>query len=192
MGTVLKVKLSAESLAKAATEVERYRKSLDEKGRMFRQKLIERGIEVAQENSGEYAGYISFTFDTGSGDVSYLVGKGEKIHREWRYRGGTKGYDVDPLLLAEFGSGWLSEVLFAVDGVGQGTMPEQKHAFDQDGWRWVDRNPKDGIPMKNGWYAHRSKGESPTHPMYHAEMAMLEDVAKIAREVFQTNEVIRC
>lgn len=192
MGTTIKCSLSAKSLRAAAKAVEEYRKSLDKKCEIFRKRLAEVGVEVAQENRGEYAGYITFTPEAGDGNVTYLVGKGEKIHRVWKYKGGERGYDVDPLLLAEFGSGFLSEVLFDITGVGQGTMPGQKHAFDPNGWHWVDKNPKGGIPLKDGWYSHKSKGEAPTHPMYQAEIAMLENVAKIAREVFETNEVIRC
>lgn len=182
MGTVLKVKLSAESLAKAATEVERYRKSLEEKCSIFRRKLIEKGIDTAKSNCGEYAGMIVFECEDGK-DSSFLVATdGSKAKRRWMYKGKVKEVEVSPLLMAEFGSGWLADVLFDVGGVGQGTFPEQRHAFDPQGWWWTT---PDGVK-------HHSEGEAPTHPMYAATMAMLFEADRIAKEVFQTNEVIQC
>ena len=77
--------------------------------------------------------------------------------------------------MAEFGSGWLSEVLFNVSGVGQGTFPGQIHAFDEKGWYWTT---EDGVK-------HHSIGEKPTHPMHNAMNEMIRDVEKIAVEVFK-------
>jgi len=79
-------------------------------------------------------------------------------------------------LLAEFGSGWLANISnWNVPGVGQGTMPNAEgHAFDRDGWWWYDTNGN----------KHNSYGEKPTYPMHAAMVAMMMEVDRIAREVF--------
>ena len=191
MGTVIKCRLSVESLRQAAAEVEKYRKSLKTKCQLFRKRLIEVGIDTAKSNCGDYTGMIVFEPQDGNQNTSYLVATdGQKIVREWytsrknaEQGKGTRSYEVSPLLLAEFGSGWLSSVLFDIAGVGQGTMPDSYgHAFDTNGWFWYD---EDGTK-------HHSYGEEPSHPMYAASMAMLFEVDRIGKEVFRTNEVIKC
>ena len=87
---------------------------------------------------------------------------------------------LSPILLAEFGSASYAEVLFDVEGVGQGTFPGQTHAFE-DSW-WYKEWDENG---KGEW--KRGFGVTPTHPMYHAEMKMYEQVYNIARKVFRTD-----
>ena len=183
MGTVIKCRLSVNSLRQAAAEVEKYRKSLKDKCHLFRKRLIEVGIDTAKSNCGDYTGMIVFEPQDGNQNTSYLVATdGEKIVREWMYKGGIKTATVSPLLMAEFGSGWLAKVLDDVSGYGQGTFPGQKHAFDPNGWSWTTPDGE----------RHHSEGEAPTFPMYAASMAMLFEVDCIGKEVFRTNEVIKC
>ena len=183
MGTTIKVSLSADSLLKAAEAVRTYKDSLKDKCREFREQLIDIGISTGESNCGKYAGMIVFKRDDEGADKSLLVATdGKKVIREWRYRGDTKSVEVSPLLMAEFGSGWFSENLLEVAGVGQGTFPDQKHAFDEGGWRWTTL---DNV-------THHSVGEIPTHPMYAAMMQMQSDIDRIARQVFGTDEVIQC
>lgn len=191
MGTVLKLKLSAASFQRAAEAVRDYGDSLDAKCRKLRERLAEIGIDTAKSNCGEYAGMIVFEVRNEDPDISYLVATdGKKIVRSWypSKKSALKGvrqrsYEVSPLLLAEFGSGWLAKVLVNIAGVGQGTMPNSYgHAFDAGGWYWYD---------ESGTKRH-SEGEAPTFPMYSASMAMLFEVDRIAKEIFATNEVVVC
>lgn len=164
------------SIEKGIKELEAYKLWLRERMVVFKQKLIEHGIDTAESNCGEYKGMIVFKPKDVDEDVSWLIAfDGEKIVREWKYKGGTKTAVVSPLLMAEFGSGWLAKVLSNIDGVGQGTFPGQKHAFDPHGWWWTTPDGE----------RHHSIGEAPTFPMYAASMAMLFDADKIAREVFK-------
>ena len=87
---------------------------------------------------------------------------------------------LSPILLAEFGSATYAEVLFDVEGVGQGTFPGQTHAFE-DSW-WYKEWDENG---KGEW--KRGRGVTPTHPMYHAKMKMYEQIYNVARKVFRTD-----
>lgn len=174
------------SLERAIKELEAYKNSLNQKAEELVNRLIEVGIQTAKDNSGQYAGMIKFTKQlnpTVDGCDGILIATdGQKIVKEWyasKKNGlehkNVRSYEVSPLLLAEFGSGWLANVLDDVSGVGQGTMPDQKHAFDPDGWYWYDDKGE----------KHHSIGEAPTYPMHSASMAILFEIDKIAREVFK-------
>lgn len=172
------------SIEKAIEKLEEYKRELHAKTEEFVSRLIEAGIDTAESNCGQYAGMIVFkkhvfTFDDGVDGV-LIATDGAKIVREWMRNGSVVSAEVSPLLMAEFGSGWLANVMSSRDyrsnalGVGQGTFPGQTHAFDKDGWWW--KTP-DGE-------THHSIGEAPTYPMYSALMAMLFEVDRIGKEVF--------
>lgn len=167
---------------KAVKELRDYQKNLNWRLGEFFRRLMDVGIETAQDNSGQYKGYIRFekqvsVSDDGAEGI-LIATDGKRLIREWytsKARTNKRTYEVSPLLLAEFGSGWLAEVLDNVAGVGQGTMPNSYgHAADDDGWYWYD---EDGIK-------HHSIGESPTFPMHTALIAMEYEVDRIAKEVF--------
>ena len=159
--------------------IEDYKKDLNNKTAILVNRLLEIGIDVAECNVGEYGQYIVFerrVNEAFNGYIGVLIGKdGQKYFSEWDLPNGEKaGYEVSPILLAEFGSGWFANVIGNITGVGQGTMPNAKgHAFDPKGW-WYR---KDGE-----W--HHSYGERPTYPMHRATVQMLVDIDRIAKEVF--------
>lgn len=175
----LVVKLDAKSINKAIKELENYRLSLRAKSELLVSRLIDEGIKVAYEHvGGRYFGYVEFTKEI-EGDglevVGMLIGKDAKPYiSTWKVKGGEKTVEVSGLYMSEFGSGWLANVIWNVEGVGQGTFPGQKHAFQPQGWWWTD---VDGVK-------HHSKGEEPHYPMYFADMTMLSEIDMIAREVF--------
>ena len=172
----LKMKLNQNSINQAIHDLKKYQSTLQTKNEIFIEKLLEVGITVANQNKGRYAGYISFEKEVEGGNnevIGILSGfNSGKCTSWWYYKGGKKEVEVNALAMAEFGSGWLAEVLFDVSGVGQGTFPGQKHAMD-DAWYWRDDK---GL--------HVSQGELPQHPFYNAEMQMIEQIELIAREVF--------
>lgn len=176
----LNLSLSEKSINHAIGELKQYRYSLETKTETFVRKLLDVGIKVAEQNAGGYGKYIEFSKEGKGGirTVGYLVAKGKPITVEWDYYNTKKTATVDPLLMAEFGSGKLAEVLFAISGVGQGTFPGQTHAFDEKGW-----NYKEWQSDHNGKW-HHSIGAAPTHPMYKADMEMIQQIDAIAREVF--------
>lgn len=179
----IKVKLNSKSIQNAIKELENYKASLEAKNKEFVSRLIDYGIEMAESYSGSFGKHIVFSkkVEGGENAVGFLIAKGEPITVEWIVRGDSgeevKTAEIDPLLMAEFGSGQFAEVLFDISGVGRGTFPGQTHAFD-DSWSFKKEAP-DGTTK---WY--RSSGVAPTHPMYHADMEMLDMIESIAREVF--------
>lgn len=169
------------SIEKAIKSLENYKTEIHQKTQLFLDRLMEAGITTAKANTGVYGSYIAFEKQISRHSDGYeaiLVGRdSQKITRVWytnKARTVEKSYEVSPILLAEFGSGWLANVLDEIDGVGQGTMPGQVHAFDQGGWFWYD---EDGTK-------HHSKGEAPTYPMHKAFITMAYQIDKIGREVF--------
>lgn len=176
----LNITLSEKSINRAIGELKRYRDSLAIKTETFVRRLIDVGITVAEQNAGGYGKHIEFSKEGKGGirTIGYLVAKGQPITVDWDYKGTRKTAKVDPLLMAEFGSGKLAEVLFAISGVGQGTFPGQTHAFDDKGWNYKEWQSD----HKGKW--HHSSGAAPTHPMYKADMEMIQQIEAIAREVF--------
>lgn len=167
-----------------------YEDELDAKCEKFVRRLADIGITIAETNTGEYTGYIAFRKEVdrtqfGCNAIIYAHDI-TKIHRSWK----TGEAVISPLLMAEFGSGWKAVKQTKISGVGQGTFPGQKHAFDPNGWFWEDDNPsptssEDSVyRKKNGSYLHHSMGESPSMPMYNAWLEMEIQLRKVAREVF--------
>lgn len=173
----LQINLDTKSIDRAIDKLKKYQASLPSRTEMFLDRLMDAGIKVAEMHTGRYTGYISFEKEISGGKecVGVLTGKNSKpFISTWKVKGGEKSVEVNAILMAEFGSGWLANVIWDVGGVGQGTFPEQKHAFDSQGWYWTD---EDGTK-------HHSIGEHPTYPMYFADMTMLSQIDSIAREVF--------
>lgn len=172
------------SIDKAIKALEEYKQELTARMEKFVEKLLDVGIEAGKANSGQYAGMILFEKKvvSGSEDIEgmLIATDGQKIIREWKYRNGIRRAVVSPMLMAEFGSGWLANVLSTSDyrdndiGVGQGTFPHQTHAFDKDGWFWETPDGK----------KHHSYGEAPVYPIHSAVLAMTFEINQIAKEVF--------
>lgn len=174
------------SIERAIKELEAYKKNIHTKTEKFVECLMEVGIKTAESHEGAYAGMIAFQKKLSPSingcDGMLIATDGIRLIKEWYVsksdaedHKNVKSYEVSPLLLAEFGSGWLANVLGNVPGVGQGTMPNSMgHATDPDGWYWYDEQ---GIK-------HHSIGEAPSYPLHHASMAMIAEVDNIAREVF--------
>lgn len=179
--------LSANSIKAAQRELIKYRDSLTAKCETFVTRLSELGIEAGQmrlassqgEEEREMAKYITFSTEIREkekyGAKAVMLATSGLIRREWRTADGVKSVDVSPILMVEFGSGLRSNNEHGSEhGMGQGTFPGQTHAFDQDGW-WYQT-------LDDEW--HHSYGISPAMPMYHASEAMVEKIARIAKEVF--------
>lgn len=159
--------------------LEQYRDTLDNKVDMFLSRLLNIGIETAKSFSGEYERFITFKKEINNGEALMIATDGQKIIKEWytdKKLTHKRGYEISPLLMAEFGSGWLAVVLSDIGGVGQGTMPNSYgHAGDPDGWYWYDETG----------YKHHSIGEAPTFPMNNAFIAMQNEIDSVAKKVFK-------
>ena len=177
----LQATLSQKSINQLIGDVKRYQESIYPKTEIFMRRLIDEGIRVAEMSKGFYGNYIVFEKEFEGGDnrcVGFLIGKNaSEVISYWNKYGKIKTAKISPILFAEFGSGLLSEVLFddvPLSQVGQGTFPNQKHAFDAGGWSYMGLNGE--------WY--HSRGFKPSHPMYKAELALYEQITSIASEVF--------
>ena len=176
----LKITLDSKSINDAIRELEDYKQSLRDKNRIFIERLLDEGISVARDNSGGYGKLISFSkeIEGGTRTIGLLIAEDkQKIIAEWDYYGNKKTAELSPLLLSEFGSATLSEILFNISGVGQGTFPGQTHASEPY-WRYKEWKDDNSGEWKTG------SGVKPTHPMYKADLEMLQKIETIAREVF--------
>lgn len=177
----LAISLNTKSIESAIKELEKYKSSIQIKNKLFVERLLDVGITIAQQNVGNFGKHITFSKEVKGSThaIGFLIATDEPITVEWIVSedGDTKTAEVSPLLMAEFGSGKLAEVLFKISGVGRGTFPGQTHAFE-DTWSFKKKD-KSG---NDRWFT--SSGVAPTHPMYFADMEMIEQIDKIAREVF--------
>ena len=171
----MKITVNAKNTIKA---LEKYKSSLTAKCQEFVSRLIDEGISVAKGVTNEYTPYIKFEKQLEPNEAGctglMIATDGQKIVRRWYYKRGIREEEVSPLLMAEFGSGWLAKVPYEIVGVGQGTFPGQKHAFDKDGWSWTTL---DGV-------THHSRGEAPQPVMYEAIVEMQNKINEIGTEVF--------
>lgn len=176
MTTTIKIDLfSKDSIRQAKKELKKYQKSIEKKCEKVVSKLLDIGIKTAKLNCGDYGDVISFSKEITRADNNVkgtLLAVGTPV---LRLRGGEM-IGMNPLLMAEFGSGFEARVLDKVPGldVGTGTFPGQTHAFSPNGWYYTDMNGE----------THHSEGESPTHPMHSAMLAMILDVNNVLQEVF--------
>lgn len=174
------VSASAKGMRELKRELEKYKTDLNKKIAICIERLADLGISVAKANGGEFGNQIIFTkeveIDGQRRIIAYVVGRDKfPILREWFYHGNIKQVEVSPLYMAEFGSGWYSEPKFDNANGGQGTFPNQKHAFNEDGWTWTTPDGE----------THHSYGERPTYPMYNAYTEMYMQAKRIFQEVFR-------
>lgn len=171
-------KLSESEINKVIKQLTKYKNNLERKTRTFVSKLAEKGIEVARANGsfadedGVYSDMIVFkkTLEgSGSEHTAIILATSSPMEVIWD----SGSAEINPLLMAEFGSGWNAMNPLGVIGVGQGTHPTQTHAFDPKGWYW----------RVNG-ELHHSVGVVPNQPMYKAILEMHTEVNNVIREVW--------
>lgn len=184
MSKRIRVQLNWQSIQDSINDIERYKESLIYKCTILVSELQKIGIDTAIEHSGEFGAYIVFkeqigVEQTANGAKCCISAKdAKKIIRSWKTKkGGVKTAEVSPVLMTEFGSGRYAVIDDPTGVAGQGTFPDQKHAFDPDGWWWIDANDS-----KNNW--QHSYGHVPTYPMHQAVLDMRDKIVEVARRVF--------
>jgi hypothetical protein len=175
---VISMTLSEKSIQNAIKQLRDYQNSLEYKCSLLAQKLADRGIEVARNNTGNFGHYITFekkVIPEKNGCTAIIVAKDiAKIISQWKTADGIKSAEVSPLLMVEFGSGYKAKNPKNVQGVGQGTFPNQTHAFDDEGWYWVDLDGN----------LNHSYGIEPKMPMFNASIEIQNDINSVVKEVF--------
>lgn len=175
---VLKASLSKKSLENLKQQLTDYKDQLPSKCEEIVRRLLDCGIEIASAKISESSlgKYVTISTDISSekmGCKGILLAKGEVKE--------SGEYDPFSTLLAiEFGAGihYNSEANPKANelGFGVGTFPNQKHAFQEAGWMYLDENTKE-------W--KHTYGVKATMPMYNADIAIIDNIIKIAREVFE-------
>ena len=164
-----------------------YKRTFSNRCDQFVRKLAEAGYQVAVLNKNaigthpsgdelQYGQYIEFEVRHGKtpkGAEGNLAGIPTALYALWINEEGIQIRVVNPLLMAEFGSGQFADGSHFKIGMGRGTFPMQKHAFEEF-WQWKD--------IAGEW--HQSSGIEPTAPMWKASQEMKKQILSIARQVF--------
>lgn len=177
--TTISFKFSEDGIQDAIAQINAYEKFVEKRAKLFVQELALAGISVAKVNGGEWSQYLHFTSRNNNypcgGSVSIIM-KGDPVYISYLVKNHQiKTVTVNSALMSEFGSGWKADDYNGKKvGAGQGTFPGQTHAFDPDGWAFMDLN--------GNW--HRSTGSRAYAPLHHAAMEVALQVRTIARKVF--------
>lgn len=189
------VSLDSKELFKLSSDLLKYADDFNKKVGIFLAKLAEVGIEVASVNGGDFSRYITYTTKWENDTTIKITAHSHSLTSEWYAgsKGGTKRMEIiSPILMAEFGSG---NYAIASEGEatglgGQGTLNVYGHAFDAEGWYWwsddASYRSEDEHMVKsaNGRWKFHSRGTHPSQPLHKAVMACIEQVERIAHEVF--------
>lgn len=172
MGKTIKCTLSQKSIRNAINELKAYQKDLQRKNELFVKRLCEEGLQVIQttmesipdEEKGSY--YTEIIYNK-NGDIT----------------GASVRLSGEKVLFIEFSAGITYGTndypLSSGNSYGMGTYPSKKEKSDWDnpnGWWYTDESGR----------SHHSYGNRAYMPVYHAEVAIVLAVRKIAKEVFSS------
>ena len=174
----IKEDLSVKGIESAKKKLIQYRDvELPRKCKEFVERLLQSGVSVSRAKIDEspLGKYVTVTTDISAdkmGCKGILLAKGAVKEQE--------GYAPFSILLAiEFGSGIhynpKPNPLSAEMGYGVGTFPGQLHAFQSEGWMYWDEKAQE-------W--RHTYGVKATMPLYNADMEIIQNIVKIAKEVF--------
>lgn len=169
--------LSVSGLNNLKRQLLQYKDELPTKCENLVSRLLQSGLAVSQAKISEnpLGKYVTVTTNISAdkmGCKGILLAKGAVKEQD--------GYAPFSILLAiEFGAGARfnpdPNPLSAEMGYGVGTYPGQIHAFDPNGWYFWSEE-------KQQWI--HSYGVKATMPMYSADMQIIQNVVKTAKEVF--------
>lgn len=188
--------LDPAELRKTADELRAYADEFSVKVKAFMEACADHGIMIAQMHEGDFSGYIVYSkeFEIENRDYTvYIAANATEILKTW-YTSATgdktKSASINPLLMAEFGSGFkaLKEIPKGVNA-GQGTLNTYGHANQASGWSWWtdDASDQEGATMiksKGGRWLFHSTGTPPSRPLHNAAQSLIRDVEGIALGIF--------
>ena len=175
---VFKSDLSVNGIEALKSQLLQYKDSLPIKCEKLVSRLLQSGVEVSQAriNESPLGKYVTVTTNISAnkmGCKGVLLAKGAVKEQE--------GYAPFSILLAiEFGSGvhfnpTPNPLISSEFPYGVGTFPGQVHAMEPGGWYFWSEE-------KQQWI--HSYGVKATMPMYNADMEIMQNVVKYAKEVF--------
>ena len=174
---VFKADLSVKGIEALKSQLLQYKDNLPIKCEKLVSRLLQRGVEVSRSKISEspLGKYVTVTTNISAdkmGCKGILLAKGAVKEQE--------GYAPFSILLAiEFGAGvhfnpTPNPLISSEFPYGVGTFPGQTHAY-QDMWFYWDENTQEWKP---------THGIKATMPMYNADMEIIQNVVKYAKEVF--------
>ena len=174
---VFKSDLSVKGIEALKSQLLQYKDSLPIKCEKLVSRLLQSGVEVSQAriNESPLGKYVTVTTNISAnkmGCKGILLAKGAVKEQE--------GYAPFSILLAiEFGAGvhfnpTPNPLISSEFPYGVGTFPGQTHAYEDMWWYW-DENTQEWKP---------THGVKATMPMYSADMEIIQNVVKYAKEVF--------
>ena len=174
---VFKSDLSVKGIEALKSQLLQYRNSLPIKCETLVSRLLQSGVAVSQTKISEspLGKYVTVTTNISAdkmGCKGILLAKGAVKEQE--------GYAPFSILLAiEFGAGIHYNPTPNPNadkfGLGVGTYPGQIHAFE-DLWFYWDEDAQEWKP---------THGVKATMPMYSADMEIIQNIVKVANEVFR-------
>ena len=173
----IKEDLSVKGIEALKRQLLQYKYSLPIKCEKLVSRLLQSGAEVSQAKISEspLGKYVTVTTNISADKIGckgILLAKGAVKEQD--------GYDQFSVLLAiEFGAGvhfnpTPNPLISSEFPYGVGTFPGQTHAY-QDTWFYWDENTQEWKP---------THGVKATMPMYSADMEIIQNVVKFAKEVF--------
>ena len=184
-----KMNLTTRSIDNLIDELNDYSNSLDDKVKIFVDRLLEIGVKTAENVPGipgtfgshKMENYVSFYKELDvekDGCHGVMLGVGETFDVTWGERGEKSG-SINALLSLEFGTAALAvpkTTKFGATG-GKGTNSRYGHQDDAE-WYFAIGKDENGMIWKKATAIH------PTHPMMKASDEMLRQIKKVAKEVF--------
>ena len=174
---VFKSDLSVKGIEALKSQLLQYKDNLPIKYEKLVSRLLQRGVEVSQAKISEspLGKYVTVTTNISADKIGckgILLAKGAVKEQE--------GYAPFSILLSiEFGAGihfnpTPNPLISSEFPYGVGTYPGQTHAYEDMWWYW-DENTQEWKP---------THGVKATMPMYSADMEIIQNVVKFAKEVF--------
>ena len=174
---VFKADLSVNGIEALNSQLLQYKDNLPIKCEKLVSRLLQSGVEVSQSKISEspLGKYVTVTTNISADKIGckgILLAKGAVREQD--------GYAPFSILIAiEFGAGVhfnpTPNPLSAEMGYGVGTFAGQVHAMEPGGWYSSSEE-------KQQWI--HSYGVKATMPMYSADMEIIKNVVKYAKEVF--------
>lgn len=164
-------KLSPQSIQNAIDELEKYKDTFLNKNEIFVQRLCEVGIPVVREN------------------ISSSTGDSDKNYNTYIQVNSYQGYSEAKLIVEG------RELLFIEFGAGihyNGSAGSSPHPKGNEFGYTIGSYGK-GLGKKDHWYYTTGTGENiksfgtkATMPVYKASQTMIQQIRKIAKEVFES------
>lgn len=167
---VIKCNLSQKSIQNAISEIRKYQQELSDKNRIFVQRLCELGIPVIDQNIAAAQG------DSDKNHNTYI-----KINSFGSYSQAQLIVEGRDLLFIEFGAGVHYN----------GSAGSSPHPKGQEFGYTIGSYGK-GQGANDHWFYYADTGESvmsrgteSTMPVYKASVEIIQNIRRIAREVFE-------